>query len=139
MELYVTLHIRRTQIWRGRRESSSPHWCPSELVQYGWGHYSSQDSSPPPPPAPVRAPSAQSRLTTNKVQPAPWAEKEPQVPSSGEESQEEAETRDVDQEEEEKSDESLEPDMMVTLCESPHRFLATLDDDLSLDLPSVPM
>ena len=29
--------------------------------------------------------------------------------------------------------------LMITLCESPHRLLATLnEDDMSLDLPSIP-
>ena len=124
------VNISRALISRPGREPSSPHWCPTELVQYGWGHYNSQYSQ-----------SAHSSLVTNKVQPAPVCQpaqqtdqSDHQLQSSGEEAEEGAETPEA-----EKTDESLDPEMMVTLCESPHRFLATLDDDLSLDLPSVPM
>ena len=131
----VKLNISRSLISRPDREPSSPHWCPAELVQYGWGHYnhSSQSSQ--------SSQSTQSSLVTNKVQPAPVCQPGEQtdqtdhhLQSSGEETEEGTETPEA-----EKTDESLDPEMMVTLCESPHRFLATLDDDLSLDLPSVPM
>ena len=121
----LMLNICRTLIWRPSREPSSPHWCPPELVQYGWGHFTQP---------------AQSTLKTNKIQPATLEQPEQtdqsqqEVQSSGEEREEGAEKQVT-----EETGESLEPDMMVTLCESPHRFLATLDDDLSLDLPSVPM
>ena len=128
----VKLNIFRTLISRPGREPSSPHWCPAELVQYGWGHYNHYSQS---------SQSTHSSLVTNKVQPAPVCQPgqqtdqtDHQLPSSGEEAEEGAETPEA-----EKTDESLDPEMMVTLCESPHRFLATLDDDLSLDLPSVPM
>ena len=121
------LNICRALVSRPSKEPSSAHWCPAELVQYGWGHYTQ-------PPLVI--------LAANKVQPAPLEQPESQheAQSSAEERQDGAETPEsTEKQEAEKIDESLDPEMMVTLCESPHRFLATLDDDLSLDLPSVPM
>ena len=135
----------RTLSSRDSREPEGAHWCPPELVEFGWGHFSHHYSQQ----APLGS------LNTNKVQPEPSGQTEQtggrdesdhhQQSSTSQGSEDGAETEDVEQvestEEEgtEKTGESLDPDLMVTLCESPHRFLATLDDDLSLDLPSVPM
>ena len=100
-------------------------------MQYGWGHYTSHQASP----------QASLSLHSNQVKPAPPGQTE--QTEENEEIEESGESEDQSSgqqsEETEKTGESLDPEMMVTLCESPHRFLATLDDDLSLDLPSVPM
>ena len=133
----------RTLSSRDSREPEGAHWCPPELVEFGWGHFSQQYSQQ----APLGS------LNTNKVQPEPSGQTEQtggrdesdhHQSSTSQDSEDGAETEDVEQVESteegtEKTGESLDPDLMVTLCESPHRFLATLDDDLSLDLPSVPV
>ena len=123
----MTLYFRALSC-RESREPSGAHWCPPELVQYGWGHYTSQQASP----------QASLSLHSNQVQPAPLGQTE-QTEDREERGESEDQSSGQQSEETEKTGESLDPEMMVTLCESPHRFLATLDDDLSLDLPSVPM
>ena len=123
------------------------HWCPAELVPYGWGHYSEGPS-----------PGVTGMVKSNQVQPAPVLQSELTEENKSQQSYGDNESEHNDNHEKDLTDEpcivtvehtendnvesveaSLDSAMMMTLCESPHRYLATLDDDLSLDLPSVPM
>ena len=132
---------------RQTREGGERHWCSPELVPYGWGHYTGSDVT-------------ETKVKSNQVQPVPATTTEDQtsLQSSREQQSEDLsdhkddlgqeecivtiEPGDDDDDDDDDPGEaggSLDSKMMETLCESPHRFLATLDDDLSLDLPSVPL
>ena len=129
-------------------EGGERHWCSPELVPCGWGHYTGSDVT-------------ETRIKSNQVQPAPVTLTEDQTSLQSSRVQQSEDLSDHkdnpgqeecivtiepgDDDDDDDDDDpgeagrSLDSKMMETLCDSPHRFLATLDDDLSLDLPSVPL
>ena len=124
------------------------HWVSPTLVRYGWGHYTDHDPNHHIPET------INTRVKTvigsNQVHPLNMSDTDidnSNTSNNNDKDDDErgAETVNVQIEaadpEQHPQPHKVSDDLslMITLCESPHRLLATLDeDDMSLDLPSIP-
>lgn len=157
--LEVVMRICQYQSSREGGEDSIQHWCPPDMIPFGWGHFNTRDMRAVNMDNPGQCGENKSAIKSAnqsvKVQPLKSSESDMAEQAHMEEKEDvksdivkierhspvSIELRNVESKEntqsEEKDESRSETELVVTLCESPHRLMATLDDDLSLDLPSM--